>query len=62
MIYTSTFGIRKLEYSAVNGFLLNDKRVKMNGGLPSPRRRLCWCSGTDKNMGNKTEIIEGNGV
>jgi len=29
--YTSTFGIRSLEYSAVNGFLLNGKRVKMNG-------------------------------
>ena len=28
---TSTFGIRKLEYSAVNGFMLNGKRVKMNG-------------------------------
>lgn len=29
--YTSTFGIRKLEYSAVNGFMLNGKRVKMKG-------------------------------
>ena len=28
---TSTFGIRKLEYSAINGFMLNGKRVKMNG-------------------------------
>jgi beta-galactosidase len=29
--YTSTFGIRKIEYSNINGFLLNGKRVKMNG-------------------------------
>jgi len=29
--YTSTFGIRRLEYSAVNGFMLNGKRIKMNG-------------------------------
>ncbi len=29
--FQSTFGIRKLEYSAVNGFLLNGKRIKMNG-------------------------------
>ena len=27
----TTFGIRKIEYSAVNGFMLNGKRVKMNG-------------------------------
>jgi beta-galactosidase len=27
----STFGIRKLEFSAVNGFLLNGQRIKMNG-------------------------------
>jgi len=29
--YVSTFGIRKLEYSAINGFILNGKRIKMNG-------------------------------
>jgi beta-galactosidase len=29
--FQSTFGIRKIEYSAVNGFMLNGKRVKMNG-------------------------------
>jgi len=29
--FQSTFGIRKLEYSAINGFLLNGKRIKMNG-------------------------------
>ena len=29
--FKSTFGIRKLEYSSVNGFMLNGKRVKMNG-------------------------------
>ena len=29
--YNSTFGIRQLEYSAVNGFLLNGNRIKMNG-------------------------------
>jgi beta-galactosidase len=29
--FQSTFGIRKVEYSAVNGFMLNGKRVKMNG-------------------------------
>ncbi len=29
--FESTFGIRKLEYSALNGFMLNGKRVKMNG-------------------------------
>jgi beta-galactosidase len=29
--YTSTFGIRKIEYSNINGFLLNGKRIKMNG-------------------------------
>jgi len=29
--FQSTFGIRKLEYSAVNGFMLNGERVKMNG-------------------------------
>jgi beta-galactosidase len=29
--FQSNFGIRKLEYSAVNGFLLNGKHVKMNG-------------------------------
>jgi beta-galactosidase len=29
--YTSSFGIRKLEYSAINGFMLNGKRIKMNG-------------------------------
>jgi beta-galactosidase len=29
--FKSTFGIRQLEYSAVNGFMLNGKRVKMNG-------------------------------
>jgi beta-galactosidase len=27
----STFGIRKIEYSSTKGFLLNGKRVKMNG-------------------------------
>jgi beta-galactosidase len=29
--YQSTFGIRKLEYSNINGFMLNGKRLKMNG-------------------------------
>jgi beta-galactosidase len=29
--YKSTFGIRKLEYSNINGFMLNGKRIKMNG-------------------------------
>jgi beta-galactosidase len=29
--YQSTFGVRKLEYSNTKGFLLNGKRVKMNG-------------------------------
>ncbi|HEY4323544.1 MAG TPA: glycoside hydrolase family 2 TIM barrel-domain containing protein [Mucilaginibacter sp.] len=29
--FQSNFGIRKLEYSSVKGFLLNDKHVKMNG-------------------------------
>jgi beta-galactosidase len=29
--YNSTFGVRTLAYSAVDGFLLNGKRVKMNG-------------------------------
>jgi beta-galactosidase len=29
--FQSSFGIRTLEYNAVNGFLLNGKRVKMNG-------------------------------
>lgn len=29
--FQSTFGIRKLEYSATNGFMLNDTRIKMNG-------------------------------
>jgi len=29
--FQSTFGIRKLEFSNINGFLLNGKRVKMNG-------------------------------
>jgi beta-galactosidase len=29
--FLSTFGIRKIEYSAVNGFTLNGKRIKMNG-------------------------------
>jgi beta-galactosidase len=29
--FNSTFGIRKLEYSNINGFLLNGKRIKMNG-------------------------------
>jgi len=29
--FQSTFGIRKLEYSNINGFLLNGKRIKMNG-------------------------------
>jgi len=29
--FQSTFGIRKLEYSAVNGFMLNGERIKMNG-------------------------------
>jgi beta-galactosidase len=28
---TSTFGIRTLQYSVINGFMLNGKRVKMNG-------------------------------
>jgi beta-galactosidase len=29
--FESTFGIRKLEYSATNGFMLNGTRIKMNG-------------------------------
>jgi len=29
--YTISFGIRKIEYSATNGFLLNGQPVKMNG-------------------------------
>lgn len=29
--YSSVFGIRKIEYSNINGFLLNGKRMKMNG-------------------------------
>jgi beta-galactosidase len=29
--YESTFGIRKLEFSNINGFMLNGKRLKMNG-------------------------------
>jgi beta-galactosidase len=29
--FQSTFGIRKIAYSAINGFMLNGKRVKMNG-------------------------------
>jgi beta-galactosidase len=29
--FESTFGIRKLEYSPVKGFLLNNKHIKMNG-------------------------------
>jgi beta-galactosidase len=29
--FSSTFGIRTLEFSNINGFLLNGKRVKMNG-------------------------------
>ena len=29
--FQSSFGIRTFEYNAVNGFLLNGKRVKMNG-------------------------------
>jgi len=29
--FQSTFGIRNIEYSAVNGFVLNGKRLKMNG-------------------------------
>jgi beta-galactosidase len=29
--YQSTFGIRTLEYSSVDGFKLNGKRIKMNG-------------------------------
>jgi beta-galactosidase len=29
--FKSTFGIREIAYSAVNGFLLNGKRLKMNG-------------------------------
>jgi len=29
--YQSTFGIRSLEYSSVDGFKLNGKRIKMNG-------------------------------
>ena len=29
--YTSTFGIRKIEYDKDKGFLLNGKHVKMNG-------------------------------
>jgi beta-galactosidase len=38
-----SFGIRNIEYSSTNGFLLNGKRIKNERGLLTPRCWLCWC-------------------
>lgn len=53
------FGIRTIDYDAVNGFLLNGKPVKLNGGCLHHDNGLLGAAALGRRRGEKGEADEG---
>ena len=58
---SSTFGIRSIEFSTANGFLLNGKSLKLKGGCIHHDNGLLGAASIDRAEERKAELLKING-
>jgi len=58
---SSSFGIRSIEYSTVNGFLLNGEPLKLKGGCVHHDHGLLGAASIDRAEERKVELLKANG-
>ncbi|WP_311950597.1 sugar-binding domain-containing protein [Mucilaginibacter terrae] len=59
--YTTRFGIRKIEYSAEKGFVLNNTPIKLNGGCVHHDNGPLGAAAYDRAEYKKAELLKGAG-
>ena len=60
-VTTSTFGIRSIRYNSNEGFLLNDKAIKLKGGCIHHENGLLGSMALDRAEERKVELLKNNG-
>jgi len=58
---SSTFGIRNIEFSTANGFLLNGEPLKLKGGCVHHDNGLLGAASIDRAEERKVELLKANG-
>ena len=58
---TKTFGIRTLEFSAENGFMLNGEKVLLNGGCVHHDNGILGAAAYDRAEVKKVELMKAAG-